>query len=285
MKTSRAGLVAGRLDPGQDGLAAPPRWTRGRARSRPRRRPRSRGPWRRGVFFSAWKTSAPTRRHSREARGAGRDDHELLEVDRVVGVGAAVEDVHHRHRQHASARRRRRARPGSGRAAGRSRPRPPWPPPARRRGSRWRRAGPCSGCRRARSSSGRGRPARRPRAPVSAAAISPLTLATARETPLPAQASPPSRSSTASNSPVEAPGGHRRQAAGAGLERDFDLDGRVAARVEDLARVDGGDGAHGTRAVYSPRAERSPAAGRAIRRSGRGGGRAAPGRPSGGGFG
>ena len=36
----------------------------------------------------------------REARRAGRDDHELLEVDRVVGVGAAVEDVHHRHRQH-----------------------------------------------------------------------------------------------------------------------------------------------------------------------------------------
>ena len=34
-----------------------------------------------------------------EARGAGGDDHELLEVDRVVGVGAAVEDVHHRHRQ------------------------------------------------------------------------------------------------------------------------------------------------------------------------------------------
>ena len=45
------------------------------------------------------------------------------------------------------------------------------------------------------------------RAPTRAAAISPLTLATARETPLPAQASPPSRSSTASNSPVEAPDG------------------------------------------------------------------------------
>ena len=35
----------------------------------------------------------------REAGGAGGDDHELLEVDRVVGVGAAVEHVHHRHRQ------------------------------------------------------------------------------------------------------------------------------------------------------------------------------------------
>ena len=28
-----------------------------------------------------------------------RHHHELLEVDRIVGVGAAVEDVHHRHRQ------------------------------------------------------------------------------------------------------------------------------------------------------------------------------------------
>src|SRR6185436_13809722 len=43
--------------------------------------------------------------------------------------------------------------------------------------------------------------------PFSPAAISPLTLATACETPFPAQASPPSRSSTASNSPVEAPEG------------------------------------------------------------------------------
>ena len=35
-----------------------------------------------------------------EAGRADRHDHELLEVDVVVGVGAAVEDVHHRHRQH-----------------------------------------------------------------------------------------------------------------------------------------------------------------------------------------
>jgi hypothetical protein len=32
-----------------------------------------------------------------ERGGAGGDDHELLEVHGVVGVGAAVEDVHHRH--------------------------------------------------------------------------------------------------------------------------------------------------------------------------------------------
>ncbi len=36
----------------------------------------------------------------REARRAIGHDHELLKVDLVVGVRAAVEDVHHRHRQH-----------------------------------------------------------------------------------------------------------------------------------------------------------------------------------------
>ena len=34
-----------------------------------------------------------------ERLGADRHDHELLEVDRVLGVDAAVDDVHHRHRQ------------------------------------------------------------------------------------------------------------------------------------------------------------------------------------------
>ena len=52
------------------------------------------------VFLSAWKTSAPMRRHSVKLGAPQRHDHELLEVDRVVGVGAAVEDVHHRHGQH-----------------------------------------------------------------------------------------------------------------------------------------------------------------------------------------
>ena len=61
-----------------------------------------------------------------EAGGADRHDHELLEVDVVVGVRAAVEHVHHRHRQHVgvgaadvAVQRQRRAR----------RP-PPWPRPA-----------------------------------------------------------------------------------------------------------------------------------------------------------
>ena len=51
------------------------------------------------ISFSAWKTSTPMRSALREGVGAGRDQHELLEVDAVVGVGAAVDHVHHRHRQ------------------------------------------------------------------------------------------------------------------------------------------------------------------------------------------
>jgi hypothetical protein len=43
--------------------------------------------------------------------------------------------------------------------------------------------------------------------PRTASASSPPALATACETPLPLQVSPPSRSSTASNSPVDAPEG------------------------------------------------------------------------------
>jgi hypothetical protein len=66
-----------------------------------------------------------------QGRRARRDDHELLEVDAVVGVRAAVEHVHHRHRQHVARRRRR----GSATAAGAPRPPRRARPPARRRGS------------------------------------------------------------------------------------------------------------------------------------------------------
>ena len=52
---------------------------------------------------SAWKISTPTRRPFAEAGRADRHDHELLEVDVRVGVRAAVEDVHHRHRQQVAA--------------------------------------------------------------------------------------------------------------------------------------------------------------------------------------
>ena len=39
----------------------------------------------------------------RKSIGGNRSDHELLEVDRVVGVLAAVEDIHHRDRQRGGA--------------------------------------------------------------------------------------------------------------------------------------------------------------------------------------
>ena len=81
-------------------------------------------------------------RSASEKRSApGRHHHELLEVDAVVGVRAAVQDVHHRHGQHA--RRlaaevavERQARLGRGRLGDREATRP---------GSRSRPGAPCSG--------------------------------------------------------------------------------------------------------------------------------------------
>ena len=55
----------------------------------------------------------------------------------------------------------------------------------------------------------------------------------------------PSRSSTASNSPVEAPEGTARAAEGAVLEDDVDFDSGIAAGIQDLARLDVFDNAHG----------------------------------------
>ena len=126
-------------------LAAPPRWSpRSGAKppSSPTAVPRPRSC---SVRLRLWKTSAPMRRHSANVARPDRHDHELLEVDLVVGVHAAVEHVHHRHRAARAPPRRR----GSATAAG-APPRPPRAPrPARRRGSRWRRGATCSACRRA----------------------------------------------------------------------------------------------------------------------------------------
>ena len=69
------------------------------------------------TFLSAWKTSTPMRSASAKVVGADRHDHELLRVDVVRGVRAAVQDVHHA----ARAARAPSARRGSGRAAARSR--------------------------------------------------------------------------------------------------------------------------------------------------------------------
>ncbi len=74
--------------------------------------------------------------------------------------------------------------------------------------------------------------------PSSSSAIGPLTLPTAVATPLPPNRSPPSRNSTASNSPVEAPEGTAARPAAPETKQDFDLDGRIAAGVEHLPSVD-----------------------------------------------
>ena len=58
-------------------------------------RPRS---WR-TLLQHVVRLDAPAQRFG-EARRADGHDHELLEVDRVVGVHATVDDVHHRHREH-----------------------------------------------------------------------------------------------------------------------------------------------------------------------------------------
>ena len=96
-----AGLIAGRLARLDDEGSAPPR-PRPRLGAKPPSSPTLvLWPASFSAFFRAWKISAPMRRRFGEGLRAGRQDHELLDVDRIVGVGAAVDDVHHRHRQDA----------------------------------------------------------------------------------------------------------------------------------------------------------------------------------------
>ena len=101
----------------------------------------------------------PPAQRVRVRRRADRRDHELLHVDVAVGVGAAVEDVHHRDGQQV---RRRTADVPEQRQADRLRPRP-GRRRARRRGSRWRRSGTCPASRPGRSAPGRRGAARSPR--------------------------------------------------------------------------------------------------------------------------
>ena len=175
------------------------------------------------------------RRHSAKRRRAHRDDHELLEVDRVVGVRAAVEHVHHRHRQDVG------ADPVAAEVAvqrqARLQPRPRAPPPARRRGSRWRRGATCSACRRARSATRSIPPGRARRARDSAVGDLPVDVAR-----------PPSRRPCRPTRVAAVAQLGRLELAGRGARRhrrapdarppskvDLDLDRRVAPRVEDLA--------------------------------------------------
>ena len=145
---------------------------------------------------------APSQRLSVRRR-ADRHDHELLQVDVVVGVRAAVEDVHHRHGQHVGVGAAdvavQRELELVGRRLGRR--------PATPRGGVGAEADSCCRCRRGRSA-----PCRRPR--WSSASMPKSTSRSRRSrarppsaTPLPPYRSPPSRSSTASYSPVEAPDG------------------------------------------------------------------------------
>ena len=81
-----------------------------------------------------------------ERRRADRHDHALLELQRALGVLAAVDHVHHRHRQ----RRRATGRRDTGTAARRATPPRRARPRATRPAARSRRGSPCSACRRAR---------------------------------------------------------------------------------------------------------------------------------------
>ncbi len=115
------------------------------------------------------------------ARQARRHDHEFLDVEAVVGVCAAVDDVHHRHRQHdgvvaaemAEQRKPLAARPRRARSR------------ARRRGSHSRRGATCSRCRRPRACA-RSMPAWSAGSrPTSESRSTPFTCCTACSTPLP----------------------------------------------------------------------------------------------------
>jgi len=71
--------------------------------------------------------------------------------------------------------------------------------------------------------------------PITAGAISSSTAWTAFLTPLPPYRSPPSRSSTASCSPVDAPEGTAAPRERPVDQSYLDLDCRIAAGIEDLA--------------------------------------------------
>jgi hypothetical protein len=51
----------------------------------------------RAAFLEGVEDLRPMRTASAHAFRADRHDHEFLDVDRVVGVRAAIDDVHHRH--------------------------------------------------------------------------------------------------------------------------------------------------------------------------------------------
>ena len=96
--------------------------------------------------------------------------------------------------------------------------------------------------------------------PVSARAISSLTLSTARETPLPAQLVAPVAQLRRLELAGRCTRGHGRAPDRPGVQGDVHLDCRVAPRVEDLAGVDELDGRHGRGSLCLRRARRGSAA-------------------------
>ena len=188
----------------------------------------------------------------REGAGADGRDHELLKIDRVVGVHAAVEHVHRRHRQH----------PRLGAAE---------VPP--QRFARFGGRGARDGERHAEDGVGA-----EPRLAVGAVEREERLV----EAALIARVAPGDRGgdllvdvadgagdALAAERPLAvaqlerlaAPGRrprrHRRAPAGPGRQRDIDFNGGIAAAVEDLARVHGLDGAHS----HSGRRRRGPSPG------------------------
>ena len=205
------------------------------------------------------KDLGPAPQRFAEGRRADRHDHEFLEIDAIVGVRAAIDDVHHRHRQDRRpdpahvAEQRQPAR--IGRRAGRGKTDP---------------------------EDGIGAEAALVVAAVEldhqrvdlglvlgfVADDGVGDLAIDRGDRLPDPLAAPALGIAVAlldrfMDPGRGARGHRRAALAAVLERDVDLDRRIAAAVEDLAGVDVDDRGHlrgssGVREVvgpYTPRAE------------------------------
>ena len=174
-----------------------------------------------------------------EALGAGGDEHELLEVERVLGVGAAVHDVEERHGQHArvgaadpAVERHAclgggRLRDGERRSEDRVRAEPRLRRRAVERDERAVDAALVGGV--------------EPEERVGDLAVD---VADRAGDPLPQ----PGVAAVAELDGLvlagRGAGWHRREPERSRIEPDLDLDGRIPARVEDLAAVDVDDRCH-----------------------------------------
>ena len=196
---------------------------------------------------SVWKISDARAQRLGKVWRADRHDHEFLEIDRIVGMHAAVDDVHHRHRQQRAPRCRRH----SGRAAALL---------AAAAALATASETPRMALAPSRALLG---------VPSSAIIVSSiLTCASASMPPIASKISPLTASTALAHALAEiallvavaqldglvrAGRGARRHggaAARAVLEDDIDLDGRIAAAVENFAADNIDDGGH--TAAYVP---------------------------------